>query len=128
MTRVTLRNGLVVGNFSSPHPFRFDTGEVLDGVPADESRSLSIDRTENVVIGNDSRYTNMRIGFRMDQAVYNRLVDLEEDPSVDIVIVPLPVKTALEEGGCWKGISGKLRTCVLSDRVEKIISSTKFGV
>lgn len=128
MRVVTLDNGLRIGNFSSPHPFRFNTGEVLDGVDPDESRHLSLDRMEDESADTDSRFRNVEVYFRMTDEVYLELQDAEALPDVDLIIVPLPVKSALEACGCWKGTAGKLRTCILSDRVNKTIHSDKFGV
>ncbi len=128
MTKVTLANGLRIGNFSSPHPFKFNTGEVLDGVSPDESRHLSLERVEEESADTDSRFKNVEIYFRMTDEVYFELKEAEARNDVDLIIVPLPVKSALEDAKCWRGTSGKFRTCVLSDRVNKTIHSDKFGV
>jgi hypothetical protein len=129
MRVVTLGNGLRIGNFSSPHPFKFNTGEVLDGVPPETSRELSLNRVETEVKGADSRYTDIRLEFQMNQVVGNALSDAAAS-DVDIIIVPLPVKTALEAIGHWDSdlFGRKLRTCILSDRVNKTIHSDKYGV
>jgi hypothetical protein len=128
MTKVTLGNGLRIGNFSSPHPFKFNTGEVLEGVDPDESRHLSLERMEDESADTDSRFRNVEVYFRMTDEVYLELQEAEASTDVDIILVPLPVKSALEDCRCWKGTDGKLRTCILSDRVNKTIHSDKFGV
>ena len=127
MERVTLENGLKVGNFSSPHSFQFNTGETLPGVPGDESKRLSIRREEKVVESGDSRFRNVEISFRMTREVAAALIAAEKE-DVDIIIVPLPIKSAMEQEGIWEGTEGKLRTCVLSDRVSKTVDSSLFGV
>jgi hypothetical protein len=126
VTKTTLGNGLRIGNFSSPHPFKFNTGEVLDGVDPDESRMLSLERTEKESTGTDSRFSDVEISFQMTDSVWDAL-EKAEAMDVDIIIVPLPIKTAMETARLWTK-SGKFRTCVLSDRVTKTVHSDKFGV
>ena len=42
MPVTTLKNGLIVGNFSSPHEFNFDTGETLTACDPERSERLKV--------------------------------------------------------------------------------------
>ena len=52
MPVTTLKNGLVVGNFSSPHDFNFDTGEILKACDPERSERLKVDFIPNISIQN----------------------------------------------------------------------------
>ncbi len=123
--RLRLENGIRVANFSSPHPFRFDTGEELEGCSPERCRILSLRREETEFPGPGGRWTDVVIGYSMTPEVLSELRDLEADPEVDIILVPLPVMVSLR-GLPDSGVT-KARTCILTDRVEKKVSSTRFG-
>src|SRR3990167_10841593 len=50
-TKVTLRSGITIANFSSPHPFRFTTGEELPGCDAERSHIIMLEAVESTVPG-----------------------------------------------------------------------------
>ena len=124
-TRVKLSNGLTVVNFSSPHSFVFSTGEVLPGCDAERSKALMLESVEN---GEDSpcgRYENISLIFVMTTEVKAELDRLNADPTVDVIIVPLPVMTALKNAGL---AIGKVRVCRSADRISKAIFPDKFCI
>jgi len=51
MTTTVLKNGLRVGNFSSPHDFLFNDGSILPAVDKETSRILSLVKTSNDLSG-----------------------------------------------------------------------------
>jgi len=122
-----LENGLRVVNFSSPHDFNFDDGSILAGLPADEVNRLSLDRDEIVLTEKTSRgvdLVSVNMVFKLTDAINKKLDVLENDPDVDIILVPFPMLSALSTS---RGV-GKARSVVMVDRVSKIASSHKFSI
>lgn len=111
-------------NFSSPHPFTLTTGEVIPAVDAETARRLSLDAVE-VEVPHPALpgVTDVKVSFRMTPQVAERLAVLEADPTVDVVLVPFPVMTALKEANMP---IGKARVCRLADRVTKVVHADRF--
>lgn len=134
---VELKSGLRVANFSSAHPFKFDTGEVLPACSEEVCRYLSLEAVE-IELPNPKGFTDIRLSFAMSVPVYDALQDLAEDEGVDIILVPLPVMTALkEEQSIWidegvpeslERILKKARVQRAADRVAKTIRSDRFCI
>jgi hypothetical protein len=129
MTTVTLKNGLVIGNFSSPHSFTFDTGEVLDRCDKEWSSEHSMVKNSHKTLSRCGRYYNSRVSFAIKNETVMALVEALE--SVDIMIVPFPMLKALDELDNLEGWFdlrnvGKCRTCFLTDRETKTVSSSIF--
>ena len=120
---MVLKNGVSVINFSSPHPFVFDDGTILPGVSPEESRTLMLEAVEDS--HHNGRWTDIRLSFRMTPEVLAVLHAWQEREDVDIILVPLPVMTALKEAGLPVG---KCRTCRVADRVTKVIRSDAFCI
>jgi len=119
---VTLSNGLRVANFSSPHPFNFEDGSVLEACQPDRVAAGALEREEETrpwgmwdrddivaVVPYRSRpgaaacrpmwdrddIVAVVPKFSLSEQVWNLLVDLEKDNGVDIVLIPFPVLEAL---------------------------------
>lgn len=97
-TRTTLTNGLRVANFSSPHPFNFVDGSVIERCDPERVAALSLN-TENSVqtIDVSGKFFNIEIKWDMPEPVALALDALEDDPEIDVVLVPLPVMTAIKQ-------------------------------
>ena len=121
----TLKNGITVANFSSPHPFVFDSGDVLLPVPEYLTKALMLKPIEREV-RNAGGWTDIEIEFELTREVRNELEWYENyGHNIDIVLVPLPVMAAIKNAGLP---IGKARVVRVVDRVNKIVSSEKFCV
>lgn len=120
MNIVTLTNGLKVGNFSSPHPFTFVDGTVLDAVYDKESKRLSM-KVEEI-----QKEHTVRVLFSLTTEIFDEMDKwLQED--VDVVIIPLPMLQALHrkysESELYKW---PFRTVRMEDRINKLAAIDKF--
>lgn len=118
-----LTSGLVVANFSSPHPFTFTDGRVLGGCFPDRANALSLEQKEIEIPRGG--WTDVELTFEMSPAVSDELARLNSDPSIDIVLVPFPVMGALKAAGLP---IGKCRVCRTADRVAKTVFADKFCI
>jgi hypothetical protein len=91
---VTLKGGLRVANFSSPHPFVFDTGETLEAFTPERARALMLDQVEVETSSPCGRWVDVRLEFRMSGSVLAEMLRLAEVDEADFVMVPLPVSLA----------------------------------
>lgn len=120
--KVSLSNGLRVANFSSPHPFTFEDGSVLEACSAERAKTLMLGSIE-VETPNRGGWTDIGLEWELSAAVEDALIELEQDDEVDIVLVPFPVMTALKEAG--RDV-GKARVIRVRDRVTKEIHIDRF--
>jgi len=124
--KVTLNNGLRIANFSSPHAFTFDTGEVLEGCSPEHCKALSMERkTSEVTISIDNgSWIDCSVSFELTDAIDDEILSIEIDDEIDIVLVPFPMLNAMKEANCDLS---KFRVCLLADRIKKTIHSNKFS-
>lgn len=120
---VTLTNGIRVANFSSPHPFTFDDGTVLPACDPERSRSLTLEAVERPTPRGS--WTDIELWFRPTRIVDTALAELESDPDITIILVPLPVMEAMKD--CGRNI-GKCRVCRVADRITKTICANRFCI
>ncbi len=135
---VTMRNGLRVGNFSSPHTFTFNTGEVLAACSSERANALMLETEEVEVPSECGRWTDIQLKFKMSPAVLQAILEVDL-AAMDILIVPLPVRRALDEflgkdhtkedreifrRVCFR--ADICRVCRSADRVTKTIFSDRF--
>jgi hypothetical protein len=127
---VTLTNGLRVANFSSPHPFSFVDGTVLERCDPDRVKVLALNTSELVERSSDGRWNDISIAWRLTLDVEQALTVLQRNPDVDIILVPLPVMTAIKEqpladtAFLWS----KVRVIRVADRETKAIHIDRFCV
>ena len=124
ITKAVLNNGLKVANFSSPHPFVFEDGTSLGACSPERAKDLMLQAVETEV-PNEGGWTDIGLEFRMTEAVASALDEVETDTDVQVLLVPLPVMTAIRSAG--RPI-GKARVIRVVDRVSKAISCNKFCV
>lgn len=135
MPIVTLGGGLRVANFSSPHSFTFVTGEVLPACSPERAKALMLEVDERE-IANPKGFTDIRIEFRMSDAVKQELEEiLGRYTDFDVLLVPLPVQQAIRAcdvaaGGTgtdqWHRMMRYTRVCRVADRVAKTIYGDRF--
>ena len=120
---ITLKNGLRVENFSSPHDFIFEDGSVLPGVDEATAREYVVRPIEKLC--DNGRWVDVELSFSMTGKVMERLSRLQKDETIDIIIVPMPMMTAIKAAGMS---IGKCRVIRLVDRVKKIVSASHFCI
>lgn len=121
----TLKNGVRVANFSSPHAFVFDDGTILPGCDDERARRLMLDFVEVSRPHATLPTTDIKLEFRLSSAVGEELDAMNALLDVDIILVPLPVMMAIKE--VWPD-PGKCRVCRVADRVTKTIHADKFCI
>ena len=146
MPIVVLKSGLRVANFSSPHEFRFDTGEVLPACSPERAKSLMLDNKETVS-DNPFGWSDVKLEFLMSEEVERELIRIceEELGTFNVLLVPLPVREAIKNlpaqaraepvGGmhqllnrdsAYRWILDVARVCRTADRVTKTIYGDRF--
>ena len=133
---VTLSNGLRVANFSSPHPFTFVDGTVLPACPPERAQDMKLEAVEEETVEvipmlpRGISYTNISLEWKMSKAVADELTRLlsrkDIESQFDILLVPLPVMTALKAEGNY-GV-GKARCVRMADRVTKAAHIDRFCI
>jgi len=121
--KVKLSNGVIVANFSSPHPFLFEDDTTLPGHSPEDARKLAL-RAEDIFTPRPGGpLVDVDKKFAMSPDLQDELDRLEADPAIDIIIVPFPVLSSIKESG--RAI-GKARTIFTTDRITKKCSISKF--
>jgi len=116
-TYATLKSGLRVGNFSSPHAFAFEDGTTLEATTAEWSREHALSKMTDVLL-DEGKYKIVSPRFEISHETLKAVV--EAASKCDLLIVPFPMLSHV------LGIPNAV-TCVLTDRVNKICSVTEFG-
>jgi hypothetical protein len=127
---VKLSNGLVVGNFSSPHEFKFVTGEVLAGCSPEHSRMGSLESKEIESV-HPKGWTDIELKFFLSGDVERLLHAAHAMGEVDIWLVPFPVLEAVkrdQDSPFHPANGGKIRVIRNADRVTKAIYPDRFCV
>lgn len=131
---VTLTNGLVVANYSSPHPFLFEDGSILPAC-SNERAKLTMLYSNEVVVSTAFNYMNIRLDWEITWFVQEDMLNITKAFTRNklpwnIVITPLPVMQAWSKYIADKPIQhGPFRTGRLVDRLEpKKLSIDKFCV
>ena len=125
MQIITLSNGKRVGNFSSPHDFKFVDGSVLPAVPPTKARSLQVMFHEvNKAKGMPgdveltfSSTVRMREEMERWRALYH-------NADVEVVFCPLPMLQALKVEG-YDIKNSPFRAVRIENRIDKLISIDK---
>ena len=131
---VRLSNQLLVGNFSSPHPFTFDDGTVLDAVSDYDSMRLKVNFNEYVIDDNlAKKYKTVGLTFTLSDEVRHEMevwYKMWEHNDVDIVLCPLPMIQALHkiDDGLGTIFDGPFRAVRLKDRIKKLASIDTFSI
>jgi hypothetical protein len=131
---VKLSNRLVVANFSSPHPFNFEDGSVLEACSPDRVAAGALNREEEERSwGFKDRDDIIAVvpKFTLNERIWEMLVELELDETIDIVLVPFPVLEALrnargENGKPLLEAVTKAGTICVKDRQTKEIYINRF--
>ena len=139
-TTRTLKSGLRVANFNSPHAFYFDDDSILNAVQSEFSVSTMLNSQDVETISSCGRYVVVNKQFIMSNTCAKALIRVCKRKDIDIVIVPLPVLLLMKNDATLVGqgvfdalpysvvmdIRTKIATTFMVDRVNKLVSSIKF--
>ena len=132
MPVTTLKNGLVVGNFSSPHDFNFDTGEILKACDPERSERLKVDFIPNISIQNirGIEIKNNSLTFGLTPELKEEVVKiLMSRNNPDIILIPLPMIQAIKKDMPDLNISEtQFRGVKMKSRTEKLTLSQEFCI
>ena len=120
----TLSNGVVVGNFSSPHAFTFTDGTVLQACAEDRARWYMLSAREIERPGIKGT-TDIELTFEMTDDIAREIAMVCARRDIDIVVVPLPVMKAMVAAGMD---IGKCRSIRMADRITKTIHTDRWCV
>ena len=122
---ITLKNGLRIANWSSPHPFTFTTGEILPECDEKRVKLMNLDITETIL---DAKgWDDVEIHIDIPQHVYFDLIELQDNPDIDIILVPFMVLNALKKNKtCNLKHVDKCRCIRMANRMTKTIYPDKF--
>jgi len=125
MNIVTLSNGRKVGNFSSPHPFEFEDGNVLPAVSSEEAERLKVDFIEYQL----NQKGDIKLEFAIGDAIRDEIskwLRLHVANKVDIVYCPLPMIKAMSNEFTEEFVlMSPFRTIRMVDRIKKLVSIEK---
>ena len=124
---ITLDNGITIANWSSPHKFKFTTGEVLPACTPERVNAMSIDIDETVV--SNKKWDDIKIKTSIPDVVRDDLKILQDNEDIDIILVPFMVLSAMKSLLMMKyPYFFKLRVIRVADRVTKEIYPDKFCI
>ena len=124
---ITLNNGITIANWSSPHEFKFTTGEVLPACTPERVNAMSIDIDETVV--SNKKWDDIKIKTSIPDVVRDDLKILQDDEDIDIILVPFMVLSAMKSLLMMKyPYFFKLRVIRVADRVTKEIYPDRFCI
>ena len=134
---VKLLSDVRVVNYSSPHSYRFHTGEVLPACSNEVAQDTKLEahhgkKASLDLYGKDRGWDDISINYSLSLMQEEELTKLAKFDEIDIILVPYPVLNALKE--CWEhderwdDVFYKVRVCKLHDRITKVIRADGFGI
>ncbi len=135
---IELNNGIKIANWSSPHSFTFVTGEVLPACDNDRAKEMALDIKEtevpysnvpDVLMGKSNNvkvlWNDIRMQTTIPKPVRADLVKLQRSKSIDIILVPFMMLSAMKDSSMP---IGKCRVIRRVSRISKEIYSDKFCI
>jgi|TARA_R100000781_G_C4075968_1_gene126097 hypothetical protein len=146
MPITTLSNGIRVANFSSPHDFEFEDSSILKACSKERAEKLKIIFNETIKTqkinakGYDVKtktwqsgidIKNISLDFELSENVLNEMDNIIKlKDLVDIIIIPLPMLTALKKKYTHpKAIEiSKYRVIKMKSRTEKLVKINEWCI
>ena len=144
MPTVKLTNGIIVGNFSSPHTFEFADGTILPACSKERAEKLKMNFTENYVESPSKMWKDIKPQIELTNEIneeLNFITDWLDRPAtskelmnthytfvygdyneVHVILIPLMMMSALKEETRSKYCPSFINS--LNLRVMKAISRT----
>ena len=154
---IKLDSGIRIVNYSSPHTYRFHTGEELPACSDEVAQDTKLDEHHRKDKHHKGWY-DIDINYSLNDIQQEELKTLAEFDEIDIILVPYPALRCLKaEFNCrysheqiedlshfiiededsesctyifkrWQKVMFKARVCKLDNRVTKVIRSDEFCV
>jgi hypothetical protein len=127
---ITLSNGLRVGNFSSPHPFTFEDGNVLPPASDEDVAAGTLEAKETEFVNERFNWTDIDLAFKITPSCADLLAEWMEifrRREVDIVLIPLPVKSAGLTSGLFTVPSGGVMK-IADEATGRLFTDAPFRV
>lgn len=128
MPTVKLTNGIIVGNFSSPHTFEFADGTILPACSKERAEKLKMNFTENHVESPSKMWKDIKPQIELTNEINEELnfiidwLDNGELNEVHVILIPLMMMSALKEETRSKYCPSFINS--LNLRVMKAVSRT----
>ena len=127
----TLSNGLRVANFSSPHSFLFVDGTVIPERDKIFAKRMMLN-VEEIPVKSRRRFKTIKPDFTLTHLVRDQILlwwTLYHMKKVDVVLLPLPVMTALlKEYDEKQVLKSPFVVIRVADRITKAIHIDKFCI
>ena len=125
LPKTTLTNGIVVANFSSPHPFSFIDGTVLPACSPERAKILMLEAIETPSENPYNPFiTDIELQWKLSLPVQHELINIfATRGNIDVLLVPLPVMTAMKAAGMKIHFARCIR---MGDRITKASCIDKF--
>tara|TARA_R110002167_G_scaffold77050_4_gene214266 strand:- start:1028 stop:1435 length:408 start_codon:yes stop_codon:yes gene_type:complete len=126
---IKLDSGIRIVNYSSPHTYKFHTGEELPACSNEVAQDTKLEAHHSKVY-NDNGWLDVSINYALSELQVEELAKLADFDVIDIILIPYPVMTSIkdQESPFWDDVYDKVRVCKLHDRVTKVIRSDEFCV
>ena len=136
---IKLDSGIRIVNYSSPHTYKFHTGEELPACSNKVAQDTKLEAHHHSEF-NEGGWKDIRINYSLSGMQEEELLKLAELAVIDIILIPYPVMTAIKDFirhsdyydsyiQVYEGtVLKKVRVCKLHDRVTKVIRSDEFCV
>lgn len=129
MPTVKLTNGIIVGNFSSPHTFEFEDGTILPACSKERAEKLKMNFTENHVESPTKMWKDIKPQIELTNEINEELNFITdwldnnwELNKVHVILIPLMMMSALKEETRSKYCPSFINS--LNLRVMKAVSRT----
>jgi len=124
---VTLTNGLVVANWTSPHPFLFEDGSKLDACTK-ERAILTMLKSEEQVRCKHDKYVSIKIEWGLTwflEEEIKKILNLWDNDRLpwNIMITPRPLLQAMTVNNTI--LYGRLNNCDHPFRVVRLVDRTE---
>jgi hypothetical protein len=127
----TLSNGLRAANFSSPHSFLFTDGTVIPERDEIFAKRMMLN-VEEIPVKSRRRFKTIKPDFTLTELVRDQIIlwwTLYHMKKVDVVLLPLPVMTALlKEFDEKQVLKSPFVVIRVADRITKAIHIDKFCI
>lgn len=133
-TTITLDSGLNISNFSSPHEFVFDTGEVLPACTNTWAEKTKLDINETEVLaplsfrsGKPQIY-DVYLTIKTTDVVLEELDKMHMNDEIDVILIPFMLLNALKDQDFFPELYHKVRVIRKVSRTSPEIFHNKFCV
>jgi len=139
MNIIKLSNGLRVANFSSPHDFKFEDGNILKACTDKRAEyfKVNFDETSQTILYHSCnvKTEHIKLDFSLSEMLASEinhiLLNWEEENLFDILLIPLSMMNAIKNDYRFEGVNildSPFRVIKMKSRLEKLVRIDKFCV